>query len=280
MIEKHIDIATADGRMDSFVVHPDEGGPFPAVLVLMDIWGLREELFDVARRVATVGYHVTVPNFWYRRGKVRFEFRDDKGRMRSLLSLPQAVQDEMHANHSHLTDRMAMADVGAVLKFLGGEPVRNGPKGTIGYCLGGRLSLAAAAEFPNEFRACASMHGTRLVSDKPDSPHRFVDKMRGEIYCGFAEKDDLAPPSTIETLGKLFAGSGRRAIPRHRPPRHRARLRAAGPRYLRQACRQPRLGEHLRDVQAAVGLERPSDDPHPLRLPGLTRQSTVRSQKA
>ena len=85
MIEKHIDIPTADGRMDSFVVHPEEGGLFPAVVVLMDIWGLREELFDIARRVASVGYHVTLPNFWYRRGKVRFEYRDDNGRMRSLL---------------------------------------------------------------------------------------------------------------------------------------------------------------------------------------------------
>ena len=58
---------------------------------------------------------------------------------------------------------MAMADIGAVLKFLDGEPVRKGPKGTIGYCLGGRLSLAAAAEFPDQFRASASLHGTQLV---------------------------------------------------------------------------------------------------------------------
>jgi carboxymethylenebutenolidase len=197
MIEKYIDIPTADGRMDSFVVRPEEGGPFPAVVVLMDIWGLREELFDIARRV---------PNFWYRRGKVRFEYRDDKGRMRSLLALPKEVQDELHANMVQVTDRMAMVDVGAVLKFLGGEPVRNGPKGTIGYCLGGRLSLAAAAEFPDQFRASASMHGARIVSDKLDSPHRLVNNMRGEIYCGFAEKDDLAPPATIETLDRLFAG--------------------------------------------------------------------------
>jgi carboxymethylenebutenolidase len=204
MQERFVDIPTGDGPMDTFITHPEEGGPFPAVIVLMDIWGLREELFDVARKVAAVGYHVTVPNFWYRRGKVRFEFCDEKGRMKSLLALPKAVPDEMHANHDHLTDRMAMADIGALLKFLGAEPVRPGPKGTIGYCLGGRLSLAAAAEFPEQFRACASMHGTRLVSDKPDSPHRFVGNMRGEIYCGFAAKDDLAPPSTIETLGKLF----------------------------------------------------------------------------
>ena len=50
------------------------------------------------------------------------------------------------------------------------------------------------------------MHGTRLVTDKPDSPHRLIDRMRGEIYCGFAEHDELAPPSTIETLAKLFKG--------------------------------------------------------------------------
>src|ERR1700754_840966 len=122
MIEREIDIPTADGRMDSFVVHPEEGGPFPSIVVLMDIWGLREELYDVARKIAVVGYHVTLPNFWYRRGKVRYEFRDDKGRMKSLLSLPKDVQAEMHANHDHLTDRMAMTDLGSVLKFLDGEP--------------------------------------------------------------------------------------------------------------------------------------------------------------
>lgn len=207
MIEKQIEIPTTDGRMDAFVSHPEEGGPFPAVVILMDIWGLREELFDVARRVATVGYHCTVPNFWYRRGKVRYEFRDDNGRMKSLNVIPQAVQDEMHANMTQVTDSMAMADIGAVLKFMDTEPVRRGPKGSIGYCLGGRLSLAAAATFPDQFRASASLHGTSMVSDAPDSPHRAIDKMRGEVYCGFGERDRFTPPPVVETLAKLFKAS-------------------------------------------------------------------------
>ena len=204
MIEGMTDIQTDDGWMDAFVVHPDENGPFPGVVVLMDIWGLREELFEIARKIAVVGYHVTVPNFWYRRGKIRYEFRDENGRMRSLVTLATAVQDEMQANMSHLTDGMAMADIGAVLKFLRTEPVRKAPKGVMGYCLGGRLALAAAARFPDQFRACASMHGTRLVNDRPDSPHLSLSRMRGEVYCGFAEYDDLAPPETIETLAQLF----------------------------------------------------------------------------
>ncbi len=205
MIEKFVDIPTADGKMDSFVVHPDEGGPFPAVLVLMDIWGLREELYDIARRIAAVGYHCTLSNLWYRNGKVRFEqYRKENGRMPEMGELPKPVLDDLHANMAQLTDAMAVQDIGAMLKFLGGQPVKKGPKGTIGFCLGGRLSLAAAAAFPDQFLASASLHGTRLVNDKPDSVHRQIDKMRGEIYCGFAESDHLAPPETIAELGRLM----------------------------------------------------------------------------
>ena len=66
MIEKHLDIPTADGAMNSFVVYPDEGGPHPVVLFYMDAPGKREELHDMARRLASVGYYVVLPNLYYR----------------------------------------------------------------------------------------------------------------------------------------------------------------------------------------------------------------------
>ncbi|MGA0170126.1 MAG: dienelactone hydrolase family protein, partial [Pseudomonadales bacterium] len=61
MIEEHLDIPTQDGAMNSFVVYPDEGGPFPVVLFYMDAPGKREELHDMARRIATTGYFVVLP---------------------------------------------------------------------------------------------------------------------------------------------------------------------------------------------------------------------------
>jgi carboxymethylenebutenolidase len=127
--------------------------------------------------------------------------------MKSLNVIPKGVQDEMHANMTQVTDAMAMADIGAILKFMDTEPVRKGPKGSIGYCLGGRLSLAAAAAFPDQFHASASLHGTSMVSDAPDSPHRRIGSMRGEVYCGFGERDRFTPPPMIETLAKLFKES-------------------------------------------------------------------------
>ena len=48
MIEHHLDLPTADGAVNTFVVYPDEGGPFPVVLFYMDAPGKREELHDMA----------------------------------------------------------------------------------------------------------------------------------------------------------------------------------------------------------------------------------------
>ena len=205
MIESMTDIETPDGRMDTFVCHPEGGGMFPSVLILMDIWGLREELFDIARKVAVTGYHCVVPNFWYRQGRVRFEFRDSKGLMKSFEHIPVDAQKQMREQMRVTPDEMAMADLRSVLRFLETQPVKPGPKGTIGYCLGGRYSLEAAALYPDQFRASASLHGTALVSDRALSPHQHTAKMRGEIYCGFAEHDDLAPASTRKALEDAFA---------------------------------------------------------------------------
>ena len=55
--------------------------------------------------------------------------------MKSLVAIPQAAQDEMHANMSHLTDGMAMADIGAVLKFLDGEPATIAPSCSARYVI-------------------------------------------------------------------------------------------------------------------------------------------------
>jgi carboxymethylenebutenolidase len=207
MIESMAEIATPDGRMDAFVTHPQEGGPFPAVVILMDIWGLREELFDVAQKVAMAGYYGVVPNFYYRQGPVRFEFRDERGRMKSFEIIPEEARLRMREQMARISDEMAMNDLASVLDFMRSQPVKPGAKGSIGFCLGGRYALQAAARYPDDFRASASLHGTRLVTDALLSPHKFAGACRGEIYCGFAEHDDLAPETTRKTLEEVFSRS-------------------------------------------------------------------------
>jgi len=205
MSARSIDIPTPDGAMDAYVAHPDTGGRFPLVVLFMDIWGLREELFAITRRVAAEGYYAMVPNLFYREGKFSFVKRNDEGRAISFNLLPEGVQEEMRARAERLSRQTLRTDLAAILDFCAHEPVRDGPAGSIGFCMGGREAFFAGQEFPR-FRATASLHGSRLVTPAEDSPHRSTHRMRGEVYCGFAEFDRGAPPEVIAKIEESLLG--------------------------------------------------------------------------
>ncbi|HEX3865078.1 MAG TPA: dienelactone hydrolase family protein [Stellaceae bacterium] len=206
MRDRTVAIPTAAGKMETFITHPEEGGPFPPVIIYMDFWGLREELFDIARRVGTVGYYCMVPDLYYRQGRVRNEWRNEKNEMISAHRLDPERRRQASAPLQKLSNAMVIEDTGALLDFIDhGEPVRPGGVGSIGYCMGGRHVLCAAGAYPERFVAGASLHGTLLVSDRDDSPHRLAGCFRGELYCGFAEHDPHAPPEMIRQLGDLLA---------------------------------------------------------------------------
>jgi len=171
----------------------------------MDVWGLREELFTITRRVAAQGYYCVVPNLFYREGKVRFERRNADGKMVSFDTLPAALQNEIRGHAAKLDRRTARTDITAILDFCRAEPVAAGPAGSAGFCMGGRLAFHAGQEFPERFRANASLHGTLLVTEAADSPHRLVHRMRGELYCGFGERDRFATADIIAALASAFA---------------------------------------------------------------------------
>ena len=194
MKERIVDVATPDGPMDTFITHPEAGGPFPSVVLFMDIWGLREELFDIARRVATVGYYCLVPNFYHREGKVRFEVRRP-GRTISFDRLDPETRTRMEATFHVLSNAMVMRDIGALIDFLRTTaPCAPGAMGGFGYCMGGRHVLCAAGHFPLSFVASASLHGTAMISERDNSPHLLASRFRGEVYCGYGEIDRHTPP--------------------------------------------------------------------------------------
>src|SRR5262249_17241474 len=226
-------VARRDGRMDTFIPHPEAGGPFPAVVIFMDIWGLREELFDVARRIATVGYYCLVPNFYHRAGKVRFEFRNSDGWMISFDRLEPQTRARIEAIFKELSNEMVMRDVGPPVELARsegaaraalaseasgqrghsisvraghspepGSSARTGAMGSIGYCMGGRHVLCAAGHFPQHFVASASLHGTAMISERADSPHHLAGKFRGELYCGYGERDRHTPPGLDAELAE------------------------------------------------------------------------------
>lgn len=202
MIETTLDIDTGDGAMQTFVCHPERGGPHPAIFMLMDAPGIRDELRDMARRLATVGFFVLLPNLYYRAGKDT-TFGPD------VLEKGSADHTRMRAIRTKMTIPPVMRDVAALLEFVdASDAARPGPVGTHGYCMSGPYSLAAAARYPDRVAAAASFYGTWLVSDAEESPHLSFGKVKGELYISCAEHDDLAPMPMVEELRGLFDASG------------------------------------------------------------------------
>src|SRR5260370_9665711 len=157
MIEETLDIATAEGAMETFLCRPERGGPVPAVLLLMDAPGIREGLRDMARRLATVGYGVLLPNPYYRAGR-------DTLYGKEVLVEGSAEHTRMRAVRTTMTIPPAMADVRALLGFVERMGwARRGAVGCHGYCMAGPYALGPAARFPNRLAAAAPVYGTRLA---------------------------------------------------------------------------------------------------------------------
>lgn len=202
MIEETLDIATGEGDMETFLCRPERGGPYPPVFFLMDAHGIREELRDMARRLAAVGYCVLLPNLYYRAGRDTIYGPD-------VSQKESAEYARMRAVRTKMTIPPVMRDVAAMLAFIDrrGE-AKAGPVGVHGYCMSGPYALAAAARYPERIAAAASFYGTWLVSDAEESPHLSLGKVKGELYIACAEHDDLAPLPMVEELRGLFARAG------------------------------------------------------------------------
>jgi carboxymethylenebutenolidase len=198
MIEQTVDIPTRDGATTTFICYPDRDGPHPAILFYMDAPGIREELRDMARRFATSGYYVVLPNLYYRSGVMEL------GPL--SLDLTDPSRKRMGELMSGITIPMIMSDTQGLLDHIDGEAAASqGPIGAVGYCMSGQFAINAAAQFPGRVAAAASIYGVRLVTDEADSPHLMARKAKAELYFACAETDHWAPLEMVDSLTKSLA---------------------------------------------------------------------------
>ena len=192
MLERTLTLQTPDGRMPTFVVHPERDGPHPVVLLMMDGLGMREALRDQARRLASAGYYVMLPDLYYRAGLVEPIDRNAPDAMDRIMALVQSV-----------TADKAMAEAALCLDLAARDPdARRGPVGVMGYCMGGRLAVVAAQALGQRVAAAAAIHPgfsnnwleSLLASD--------LRQISAEIYVGAADND---PTFTAEQRAQLHA---------------------------------------------------------------------------
>jgi carboxymethylenebutenolidase len=200
---ERVTVAAPDGAADALLVLPEGGGRHPGVVLYTDAYGIRPAVEAHAARLAGHGYVVLVPNVFYRHGPAPvLENIEERLRAEDRSSLFDALRPMMAA----LTPEVAAADARAWLAFLRARPEAiDGGVGTVGYCMGGRLSLRTACDFPDVVAAAASFHGGGLATEDEDSPHLAAMHAGGELYIGHADNDRSMPPEQMARLTQALA---------------------------------------------------------------------------
>lgn len=200
MKHEEVGIRTRDGQCPVHVFTPDGEGPWPAVIVYMDAFGIRPALMQIGERLAKGGFLALVPDLFYRHGA--YGPLDPKeafaGDFRAMVGPLMATTDSARA----------VQDTEAFLAYLDTRADVVGKVGTVGFCMGGGMAIIAAGTYPDRVAAAASFHGSRLATDDPTSPHLQAPKIRAELYVAVADNDRSCPPEMVERFTRALDDAG------------------------------------------------------------------------
>lgn len=175
----------ANGRTANGYLATPGSGRGPGVIVIQEWWGLVGHITDVADRFANEGFFALAPDLYH--GE-KTKSPDDAGKMMMALNIAEAGKDLRGA-----------AD--ALIALDGVEPKK---VASVGFCMGGQLSLYAACEFPDRVGACVDFYGIHPAV-KPD-----VSRLSGPVLGHFATRDKGTPPDVANALVERIKNAGKR----------------------------------------------------------------------
>ncbi|MFL6284059.1 MAG: dienelactone hydrolase family protein [Pyrinomonadaceae bacterium] len=182
MAGRMIEFKSNGGTASGYLSTP-ESGEGPGVVVIQEWWGLVPHIKDVADRFASEGFVALAPDLYH--GDVA-RSPDEAGKMMMALNISQTERDLR----------------GAVQYLLDDEATTGERVGTIGFCMGGALSLYAASK-STQVGACVVFYGIHPKVE-PD-----FDNLRAPVLGIFAEKDKSVTPDAVRALEETMREHGR-----------------------------------------------------------------------
>jgi carboxymethylenebutenolidase len=184
-----LQLDTPDGKMETYEAKPKEGGAHPAVIVLMEAFGLNGHIKNVTERIAREGYVAIAPDLYHR----------EPERVVPYSELQKAV-----GIMNRLKDDKVMGDVGVVIKHLKGQNyVKAGSIGVTGFCMGGRFTYLAAAQHNKDVKAAVAFYPGGVPLGNP-SPLSRTGEINCPIYLFFGGKDPLIPADHVAQVNKAL----------------------------------------------------------------------------
>lgn len=185
--QREVVISTPDGQMPAVLYTPAGSAPQPAVLLLMEAFGLTSHIRDIAARIAGEGYVVLVPDLYYRElPHNKFGYDEVKPAMAMMyrLDFGKPMQE----------------DIRAALSYVKSQPnVLPDRVGVTGFCLGGGLSFFTACQLSSEIAAVAPFYGMVL-----DDWIEAVANITVPVYLFFGGADPFISIDRIRQIEARF----------------------------------------------------------------------------
>jgi carboxymethylenebutenolidase len=174
---------SSNGGTNSGYLATPQSGKGPAVIVIQEWWGLVEHIKEVCERFAAEGFVALAPDMYH--GKTT-KSPDEAGKLMMAMNIDQAEKDLRGA-----TD------------YLLNHPATGSEKvGTVGFCMGGQLSLYAASK-NDKVGACIVFYGIH-PNVKPD-----LENLKAPVLGFFAERDGYVTPAVVRELERDLKEHGK-----------------------------------------------------------------------
>ena len=181
-----ITISTADGPYSAYLTRPPTGKG-PGLLVLPEIYNSNDHIRGIADRFAEEGYVTLAPDvFWRIQPNCYFPYTD-------------AGQAEARSFNQQLNVDQLVMDLGHAIHFLRSSPFSSGLVGSVGFCLGGKLSYLCAARLQVE--VAVSYYGVKIEDYLEES-----DNIKCPMTLHFAGNDPRVPPMARAKIESKFVG--------------------------------------------------------------------------
>lgn len=180
---KMINFESQSGTCQGYLALP-ESGQGPSVIVLQEWWGLVDHIKDICDRLAAAGFVALAPDLYHGESTTS---PDDAGRMMMAINIERTADDLR----------------GAVEFLLSHTGTTSNKVGTVGFCMGGQLSLFAACS-NDQVGACVNFYGIH-PDVTPD-----IQSLQAPVLGFFAENDSSVPPSAAKQLESDLKTAGKK----------------------------------------------------------------------
>ena len=209
IVKQEVMVPTGNEKMPCHLARPASGGPYPALVVLIEAFGLNDHIRRMTERFAAEGFVAIAPNLYFRFPDNVAAYDNLAGAFRLRELLVGAADSSVAAQKYE----RVLADVTAAINYLKGMKEVKPRIGTVGFCMGGTLAFFTACR-NRDVAATAPFYGGGMVTSRQegvDPPIKYASGLKGPVLAFFGGKDAHIPVTDADKLRDELKKAGKQA---------------------------------------------------------------------